>query len=91
MEQSTPNALSQVSENPILRLEISGIPRVAEQRLQALRGSASALFITTLSVDEFAFTQAAGLRPVSQVMGACVFQLTRPGGTSGLTLGRRGA
>jgi uncharacterized protein YbjQ (UPF0145 family) len=79
MEQSAPNALGQVRENPILRLEISGIPEVAEQRLRALRGSASALFTSTLSVDEFAFTKATGLRPVSQVMGACVFQLATPG------------
>jgi uncharacterized protein YbjQ (UPF0145 family) len=79
MEQSAPNALGQVRENPILRLEISGIPEVAEQRLRALRGSASALFTSTLSVDEFAFTKATGLRPVSQVMGACVFQLTTSG------------
>jgi hypothetical protein len=50
MEQSTPNPLGQVGENPILRLQISGIPQVAGQRLRALRGSASALFTTTLSV-----------------------------------------
>jgi uncharacterized protein YbjQ (UPF0145 family) len=79
MEQFSPDALGQVRENPILRLEISGIPEVAEQRLRALRGSASALFTSTLSVDEFAFTTATGLRPVSQVMGACVFQLTTSG------------
>jgi uncharacterized protein YbjQ (UPF0145 family) len=88
MEQSTPDALSQVRENPILRLQVSGIPEVAEQRLRALRGSASALFTTTLSVDEFALTKAAGLRPVSQVMGACVFQLARPGGYPRLDSGQ---
>ena len=35
------------------RLRNGGIPEVAEQRLRALRGAASALFTTTLSVDEF--------------------------------------
>lgn len=79
MEQSTPNTLSQVREDSIRRLEIGGIPQVAEQRLRALRGSASALFTTTQSVNEFAFTKATGLRPVSQVMGACVFELFVPG------------
>jgi uncharacterized protein YbjQ (UPF0145 family) len=74
MEFSQPDALSQVAEDSISRLENGGIPVMAEQRLQALRGSASALFTTGLSVNEFALTQATGLRPVSQVMGSCVFQ-----------------
>jgi uncharacterized protein YbjQ (UPF0145 family) len=78
MEQSAANTLSQVSADSIRRLRNGGIPQVAEQRLRALRGSASALFTTTLSVDEFALTKATGLRPVSQVMGACVFQLPTP-------------
>lgn len=79
MEQSTADTLSQVSADSIRRLRNGGIPQVAEQRLQALRGSASALFTTTQSVDEFALTKATGLRPVSQVMGACVFELPAPG------------
>jgi len=74
MELSRPDALSQVVEDSISRLENGGIPVIAEQRLEALRRSASALFTTGLSVNEFALTQAVGLRPVSQVMGSCVFQ-----------------
>lgn len=68
-----PDALAQVTEESISRLESGGIPVVAEQRLQALRGSASALFTSNLSVNEFALTRAWGLRPVSQVMGSCVY------------------
>jgi uncharacterized protein YbjQ (UPF0145 family) len=78
-EQSAANTLSQVRADSIRRLRYGGIPQVAEQRLRALRGSASALFTTTQSVDEFALTRATGLHPVSQVMGACVFQLPAPG------------
>ena len=68
-----PDALAQVTEESIGRLESGGIPVIAEQRLQALRGSASALFTSNLSVNEFALTRAWGLRPVSQVMGSCVY------------------
>jgi uncharacterized protein YbjQ (UPF0145 family) len=68
-----PDALAQVTEESISRLESGGIPVVAEQRLQALRGSASALFTSNLSVNEFILTRAWGLRPVSQVMGSCVY------------------
>jgi hypothetical protein len=60
MELSRPDALSQVAEDSVSRLENGGIPVIAEQRLQALHGSASALFTTGLSVNEFALTQAAG-------------------------------
>jgi uncharacterized protein YbjQ (UPF0145 family) len=79
MEQSTANRLSQVHEDSIRRLDIGGIPTFALERLQALRGSASALFITTLSVDEFALTRATGLRPLSQVTGVCVSESFTPG------------
>jgi uncharacterized protein YbjQ (UPF0145 family) len=79
MEQSTANRLRQVHEDSIRRLDIGGIPTFALERLHALRGSASALFITTLSVDEFALTRATGLRPLSQVMGVCIAESFTPG------------
>jgi len=77
MELFQPDAVSQVADDSISRLENGGIPVIAEQRLQALRGSASTVFTTDLSVNEFALTQATGVRPVSQVMGSCVFKLPR--------------
>ena len=79
MEQSTANRLRQVHEDSIRRLDIGSIPTFALERLHALRGSASALFITTLSVDEFALTRATGLRPLSQVMGVCISESFPPG------------
>jgi uncharacterized protein YbjQ (UPF0145 family) len=78
MEQSAANRISQVHEDSIRRLDGGGIPTFALERLRALRGSASALFITTLSVDEFALTRATGLRPLSQVMGVCVSESFAP-------------
>ena len=79
MEQSTANRIRQVHEDSIRRLDGGGISTFALERLQALRGSASALFIATLSVDEFALTRATGLRPLSQVMGVCVSESFTPG------------
>lgn len=78
MEQSIAKRLSQVHEDSIRHLGTGRIPTFATERLQALRGAASPLFITTLSADEFAFARASGLRPFSQVMGACVYQRQEP-------------
>ena len=83
MEQSTANRIRQVHEDSIRRLDGGGISTFALERLHALRGSASALFITTLSVDEFALTRATGLRPLSQVMGVCISESFTPGSWQG--------
>jgi uncharacterized protein YbjQ (UPF0145 family) len=74
MEMSHVDAITQVRDESIHRLEYSGIPVAAERRLQALLGPASSAFTSTLSANEFLLTEAAGLHPVSQVMGSCVYQ-----------------
>jgi uncharacterized protein YbjQ (UPF0145 family) len=53
------------------RIEGGGIPRRAEERLQALRTEGS-LFTSGLSVNEFALLDRMGPQPLAQVMGASV-------------------
>jgi uncharacterized protein YbjQ (UPF0145 family) len=73
MEAYAPGVLEQVREESIRRLENGGLPVLAERRLAALFGSSGERFTTELSVSEFALAQSTGLRPVSQVMGSCVY------------------
>jgi uncharacterized protein YbjQ (UPF0145 family) len=68
-----PGALEQVREESIRQLDGGGLPVLAERRLAALFGSSAERFTTHLSVSEFALTRSVGLRPLSQVMGACVY------------------
>jgi uncharacterized protein YbjQ (UPF0145 family) len=53
------------------RIEGGGIPRQAQERLQALAGAGS-LFTSGLSVNEFALLDRLGPQPLAQVMGASV-------------------
>ena len=53
------------------RIEAGGIPRRAEERLQALADEGS-LFTSGLSVNEFALLGSHGPQPLAQVMGASV-------------------
>jgi uncharacterized protein YbjQ (UPF0145 family) len=54
-------------------LERGGLPLRAEQRLSGL--SASALFTSDLSVNEFALAHSIGLRPLGQVMGSSIYHV----------------
>jgi len=74
-------------EDSLERIRRGGIPLQAEQRLKDLADH-DGFFTSDLSVSEFHLCQQAGLRPVSQVMGSCVYHVGyagRPyyGGTYG--------
>jgi uncharacterized protein YbjQ (UPF0145 family) len=65
--------LEQVRDESIRRLEGGALPVLAERRLAALFGGTAERFTTQLSVSEFALARSMGLRPVSQVMGSCMY------------------
>lgn len=65
------DALEQRRDADIARIEAGGIPLAAENRLRQ-RGGA---FTSGLSVADFALTRGAGIRPVCQVMGSCVYKV----------------
>lgn len=56
-------------------IRAGGIPPKAEQRLRELRDGGAGFFTSDLSVDEFLLVKQAGLEPVSQVMGSCVYHV----------------
>jgi uncharacterized protein YbjQ (UPF0145 family) len=69
---SSEDELDRAREESIARLESGRLPLEAEKRLQELRGRAN-FFTSDLTVSEFALGREFGLRPVSQVMGSCVY------------------
>jgi len=73
MELYSAGAIEQVCDESVLRLDGGGLPVLAERRLAALFGSPAGLFSSHLSVSEFALMRSVSLRPVSQVMGSCVY------------------
>jgi uncharacterized protein YbjQ (UPF0145 family) len=73
MEMYAAGALEQVRDESIRRLDGGGLPVLAERRLAALFGSQAERFTSQLSVSEFALARSTGLRPVSEVMGSCVY------------------
>ena len=75
MDMFRPDVLDQVGANSVRRLERGGIPVVAEQRLQALRASAGALFTSDLSVNDFLLVRDAGFDPVGLVLGSSIYHL----------------
>ncbi len=56
------------------RIRRGGLPLRAEQRLKDLAAHGG-FFTSDLSISEFHLCQQAGLRPISQVMGSCVYQV----------------
>ncbi len=58
----------------LARIESGGIPRRAQERLQAL-GAEGSLFTSGLSVNEFALLNRLGPQPLAQVMGASVVRI----------------
>ncbi len=59
----------------IAALERGGIPVPAQQRLQELRAGDRSLFTSDLSVNEFLLSRAAGIQPITQVMGSSVYHV----------------
>ncbi len=55
-------------------LEAGGLPVAAQRRLGALSSGAPQPFSSDLSVSEFAVLSRLGLEPITQVMGASIFQ-----------------
>ena len=64
--------LSRIRQESIDRLDAGRLPLEAEKRLQDIRGRPN-FFTSDLSVSEFALGQSLGVRPISQVMGSCVY------------------
>ena len=60
-------------DESVRRLDDGGLPVLAERRLAALFGSGAGHFTTHQPAAEFALTRSVGLRPITQVMGACVY------------------
>src|SRR5277367_4076261 len=61
-------------EDSLERIRRGGIPLRAEQRLKDLADH-EGFFTSDLSVSEFHLCQRSGLRPISQVMGSCVYHV----------------
>lgn len=76
------NLLELYRQESLRRLERGGIPFAAQQRLDALRGREAELFTGELTVGAFAVARDAGLRPLSQVMGSGVFNVSAGPGTA---------
>jgi uncharacterized protein YbjQ (UPF0145 family) len=57
------------------RVRAGGIPLRAEQRLAEEAGEHGRLFTSDLSVSEYLLAREAGCRPISQVMGSCIFHV----------------
>lgn len=56
------------------RIAAGGLTLPAERRLRELRAGGRDLFTSDLSVNEFRLLHAAGIEPLTQVMGSSVFQ-----------------
>jgi uncharacterized protein YbjQ (UPF0145 family) len=65
---------AEADDGSLARIEDGGIPRSAEERLQALAAGGS-FFTSGLSVNEFALLDRLGPRPLAQVMGASVVRV----------------
>lgn len=65
--------LERVRDESVRRLDGGGLPVLAERRLADLFGAGGERFTSNLSVAGLALAQPSGLRPVAQVMGACVY------------------
>lgn len=74
MADNGDDELERISSESIARLERGQLPVEAEQRLQALRGRTD-FFTSDLTVNEVALGVDHGLRPISQVMGSCVYHV----------------
>jgi uncharacterized protein YbjQ (UPF0145 family) len=68
----SPGELDRIQADSIARLERGLLPVEAEERLHALRDRPR-FFTSDLSVDDFALGVQMGVRPISQVMGTCVY------------------
>jgi uncharacterized protein YbjQ (UPF0145 family) len=55
-------------------LAAGGLPVAAQRRLSELADSGARVFSSDLSVNEFAVLRQLGLQPITQVMGASIFQ-----------------
>jgi uncharacterized protein YbjQ (UPF0145 family) len=67
-----PSELERVRAESLQRLADGLLPVEAERRMRALRDRDN-FFTSDLSVNEFALVADCGLKPVSQVMGSCVY------------------
>lgn len=63
-----------VQDDALERIEAGGIPLATERRLQGLSVEGS-MFISGLSVKEYALLDTIGPRPLAQVQGASVYQV----------------
>jgi uncharacterized protein YbjQ (UPF0145 family) len=72
VDQRGEGELERIRDESVRNLEEGRLPVEAERRLEALRGRPN-FFTSGLTVSEFALSTAHGLRPVSQVMGSCVY------------------
>jgi uncharacterized protein YbjQ (UPF0145 family) len=67
-------AAEREQEESLARIRRGGLPLRAEQRLRDL-AEHGGFFTSDLSVNAFALCAQAGLRPISQVMGSCVYHV----------------
>jgi uncharacterized protein YbjQ (UPF0145 family) len=74
VSKEPPSELERVRAESLKRLRRGQLPVEAERRLQAL-GARPDFFTSDLSVSEFALGRELELRPVSQVMGSCVYHV----------------
>lgn len=69
-------------EASLAQLQAGGIPISAERRLRELQQDGGS-YTSDLSVADFALCHQLGLRPLSQVMGTCVYQIGYQGALYG--------
>jgi uncharacterized protein YbjQ (UPF0145 family) len=71
----------------VAAIEAGGIPLAAQERLSQLAERGGRFFTSDLTTSEFLLVREAGFRPVTQVMGSCVYnvgwQSTQLGGLWG--------
>jgi uncharacterized protein YbjQ (UPF0145 family) len=72
----------QAQEASLAQLQAGGIPISAERRLRELQQRGGS-YTSDLSVADFALCHQLGLRPLSQVMGSCVYQIGYQGALYG--------
>lgn len=74
MGAASEDELEREQEESLARLEQGRIPVGAQRRLERLAGEGGT-FTSDLSVPEFMLGHQLGLRPLTQVMGSCVYQV----------------
>jgi uncharacterized protein YbjQ (UPF0145 family) len=74
--RGTDAAATRRAEESLRSIEAGGLPVAAQQRMASLRAAGSP-YTSDLSTAEFLLVRQAGFRPVSQVMGSCVYHLGR--------------